>query len=333
MEETRKLVTVRKVLDLQPIEGADAIEVATVDGWKCVVKKGDFKVGDFGVYFEIDSVLPELPEFEFMRARHFRVRTIRLRGQLSQGLLMPFGVLTGIAEPQEPNLDLAQVIGVTKYEAPIPAQLAGTVKGNFPAFISKTDQERVQNIVQEVVDLQGKAFEITEKLDGTSMTAYWKDGEFGVCSRNLDIIDTEGNAHWEMAKSLGLATCLAAFNQNIALQGELIGEGIQKNPYKLKGKQFRIFDVFDITEARYMTPAERYYVLHALGLDDQHVPFAHMNPFTLNCSADELIKLAEGKSALADVPREGLVFKCMELVNGNPFHFKVISNSYLENEE
>lgn len=89
----RKLATIREIKDIQPIEGADRIEVATVDGWQVVIKKGEFKVGDKIIYIEIDSIVPEREEFEFLRDRKFRVRTIKLRKQISQGLIMPLSIL------------------------------------------------------------------------------------------------------------------------------------------------------------------------------------------------------------------------------------------------
>lgn len=94
----RQLATVREVSAIRPIEGADKIEVAQVDGWECVVQKGEFKVGDPIIYIEVDSVLPERPEFEFMRNRKFRVRTIKLRGQVSQGLVLPLSTLSAYGE-------------------------------------------------------------------------------------------------------------------------------------------------------------------------------------------------------------------------------------------
>ena len=150
----RKLASVRSISNLSPIEGADKIELATVDGWKVVVAKDvGHKVGDLIIYCEIDSFLPIKEEFEFLRKSSFkkmgdqegfRLKTIRLRGQISQGLIMPISVLnppdTNIyVEPFE-GLDVTEMLGIVKYEPPIPAELAGKVKGLFPSFIPKTDE-------------------------------------------------------------------------------------------------------------------------------------------------------------------------------------------------
>lgn len=339
MDIDRKLVSIRLVADLKPIEGADNIEVASVDGWKCVVKKGDFKVGDAGVYFEIDSVLPDRSEFEFMRHRRFRVRTVKLRGQVSQGLLMPTNLFPEVADldPQpEIGTDVTSLLGVVKYEVPIPPDMQARVRGNFPSFISKTDQERCQNITREIADLRGYRFEVTEKLDGSSMTVYLNEGTFGVCSRNLDLKEgetpEESCTQWKLARAMGLEDALKIIGDGYALQGELIGEGIQKNPYQIKGQQFRIFDMFDIHNQRYLTSDERIPLLKTMGLDEHMVPVIYSD-FILGHNVDELLKLADGKSALADTPRKGLVFKSKDIFKNNTFSFKAISNEFLLNEK
>lgn len=147
----RKLASIRKITDIQPIPDADAIEVVVVGGWKVVTKKGEFSVGDLCVYCEIDSFLPILPQYEFLRKSSykklstgeegFRLRTIKLRGQVSQGLVLPISVLPGGRELFE-GMDVTEVLSITKYEPPIPASLAGKVKGLFPSFLHKTDEER-----------------------------------------------------------------------------------------------------------------------------------------------------------------------------------------------
>jgi RNA ligase (TIGR02306 family) len=152
----RKLATIRTITNIQPIDGADMIELASVGGWNVVVAKDvGHKVGNKVVYCEIDSFLPIREEFEFLRKSSykkmgeqegFRLKTIKLRGQVSQGLILPISVLnppdTNIyVEPFE-GLDVTEMLGIVKYEPPIPAELAGKVKGQFPSFLRKTDEER-----------------------------------------------------------------------------------------------------------------------------------------------------------------------------------------------
>jgi len=198
----RKLATTRKITDIRAIDGADVIELATVGGWNVVVAKDvRYKVGDIVVYCEIDSFLPIKEEFEFLRKSSykkmgdqegFRLKTIKLRGQVSQGLILPIGVLPitqfATAHDLPEGMDVTEMLSIVKYEAPIPAELSGKVKGGFPYFLHKTDEERVQNLVNEYEEYKLTSkhqFYMTEKLDGSSATFYMNEGEFGVCSRNL----------------------------------------------------------------------------------------------------------------------------------------------------
>ncbi|HEX9972761.1 MAG TPA: RNA ligase (ATP), partial [bacterium] len=143
----RKLATIQKIKNLEPIPEADKIEKATVLGWQLVVKKGDFKVGDHCVYCEIDSVLPEKPEYEFLRPRKFRIKTAKLRGQISQGIAFPIGAIKELANVEiKEGLDVTEIIGVQKYEPPPAVMMSGQVKGGFPGFIPKTDEMRIQSV-------------------------------------------------------------------------------------------------------------------------------------------------------------------------------------------
>ena len=259
----RQLATIRTIGELRPIEGADKIELAIVDGWQVVVAKDvEHMVGDKVVYCEIDSFLPVRDVFEFLRKSSykkmgdqegFRLKTIKLRGQVSQGLILPISIVpvtqfaTAVNLPE--GMDVTEMLGIVKYEPPIPAELAGKVKGGFPSFLQKTDEERVQNLVKEYMEytLDSKnQFYVTEKLDGSSATFYFHNGEFGVCSRNLELLETEGNTFWKVARELYLEEKLKAMGNNICLQGELIGEGIQGNPYKIKGHTVKFFNIFNI---------------------------------------------------------------------------------------
>ena len=338
----RKLATIRKIDALRPIPDADAIECAVVGGWTAVVKKGEFKAGDLAVYCEIDSWIPhELAPFlskgkeprVFDGIQGERLRTMKLRGQLSQGLLLPFAIMKPFFDDIlfTEGVDVSELLGIVKYEAPIPAQLAGEVKGMFPGWIQKTDQERVQNLTEEF-DYWLKeqhVWEVTEKLDGSSMTVYLRDGEFGVCSRNLELKPSETNSLWKVAVRNDLELKLRRVNRNLALQGELIGEGIQGNPYKQKGQEFFLFDIYDIDASKYLTPAERNAFVEEH--DIKHVPVLAFgaelwNTLGIN-SIDGILKFAEGKSVMGMIgcEREGLVFKSKAM----QCSFKAISNKFL----
>tara|TARA_R110000822_G_scaffold301108_1_gene424799 strand:+ start:16577 stop:17560 length:984 start_codon:yes stop_codon:yes gene_type:complete len=326
----RKLATIRRIIDIQPIPDAEKIEVAQVDGWKVVVKKDDFQIGQLALYIEVDAFVPhELAPFlskgkelrEFNGVKGERLRTVKLRGQISQGLLLP--AIDGANEGD----DVSEQLGIQKYEAPVSAQLAGQVRGNFPSFIPKTDQERIQNLGKELAEWsQGNLhWEVTEKLDGSSMTVYLYQGEFGVCSRNLDLKEAEGNSFWKVARHYQMEDKLRAIGRNLALQGELIGEGIQKNPYRIHGQDFYLFDIYDIDAGRYLNSFERSSI-SMFGVN--HCPVIGFTKI-VDETCNSLLAYAEGKSALcADTEREGLVYKCVEA----PLSFKAISNKFLLNQ-
>ena len=335
----RKLATIRKIDSLQPIEGADAIECAAVGGWKVVVKKGEYNTGDLAVYCEIDSWIPtELAPFlskgkeprEFEGIKGERLRTVKLRGQLSQGLILPLEpTCENIVSELIEDLDVSLPLNIVKWEAPINAQLAGQVKGNFPTAIPKTDQERVQNLTKEIRAAfeNNLLFELTEKLEGSSMTCYLKDNEFGVCSRNLDLKRDETNSLWKVAIDSDIEDKMQiAGLRNHAIQGEIVGPGIQGNIYKLSKPTFYVFDIYDINKGDYMEPAERQAMIKVLQLN--HVPVITNGKDLGIGTVDELLIWAEGKSVLNEKQeREGIVFKQM---NGG-MTFKAISNKYLLN--
>ncbi len=192
----RQLVSIQSVNSIEPIPGADAIEKIRVLGWWVVVKKGEHRAGDRVVYAEIDSLLPERPEFEFLRAGSFRpaqvdaatgsvvlrsgfrIKTVRLRGQVSQGICFPLSILPADA-PTEEGADVTEILGVVKWEPPLPVGMGGRVKGLFPDFLPKTDETRVQLLEEALSRYRGKTFNVTEKLDGTSFTRSSARGNTG----------------------------------------------------------------------------------------------------------------------------------------------------------
>ena len=334
----RKLATIVKILDLQPIPKADAIETATVRGWKVVVKKNEFKIGDLAVYYEIDSFLPVTSEFEFLRPRcyrrmadggeGFRLKTIKLRGQISQGLLTPIpaSLLNVVVDDGD---DVTGALNIVKYEPPVPAHLGGEIKGSFPSFIPRTDEERIQNyITSGEIDVRGKDAYITEKLDGSSFTAYIRNGEFGVCSRNLELKPNDDNAFWQAAKLLNLHDKFVYINRNIALQGELVGPGIQGNLYGLKNRIIYFFTGHDIDSGQRMKFGELKEVLETLKLPMVPV-LEYSATLPQENFVDTMLAYAEGKSALnPSVEREGVVVRGLT----EEFSFKAISNKYLLSE-
>jgi RNA ligase (TIGR02306 family) len=340
--DTRKLATIRKISAVEAIEGADNIEKVLIDGWQCVCKKGEFKPGDLCVYFEIDSFLPIRPEFEFLRKSSyrkmgdkegFRLRTIKLRKTLSQGLAMPLRGLILDADFNylylKEEIDVTDHLGVALFEPPIHPSLQGKVT-NWPSFLRKTNQKRVQNIWHKIKDLN-ETFEVTEKMDGMSCTYYLNDGKFGVCSREWEIVDTPGNTLWEIARRYDIEQSLRSLDKteraengrpcNFALQGEIVGEGIQKNPHNIKGQDFYLFDIWNIDEQLYLPPGERCLIgsfLCGLKLVPEITYSKSLRGFAGDIN--NILSFSDG-----DYLREGVVFKS----RSSSLTFKVISNNYL----
>ena len=370
----RHLATIRKIKELRPIPNADRIEVALIDGWEVVVNKSDgFKVGDMVVYVEIDSVLPDRPEFEFMRKYKFRVKTIKLRGQVSQGLVLPtsiiphFGTIACQCGCLEGD-DVTEFLGIKKYD-PEAAQekvwwqkLAVQNKvvfpwwlkpfkrikfirnwwinkhktvDDFPNFIKKTDEERIQNmpILFDELKRRQVSLTITEKMDGTSATFFLKDGKFGVCSRNKWLLKDDGSPYWQVANKYQIEEVLRslAFESNsklVVLQGEIIGQSIQKNKYHLSGFMLMPFNlVFDGIRM------------------DYHTMYSWLETTMLTCvprleesfivpkdwEIADFVEYAKGTSLYRDgkEPREGIVCR-NELEHVS---FKVINPDFLLKED
>ncbi|MCU0438755.1 MAG: RNA ligase (ATP) [Raineya sp.] len=305
----RKLASIQKIKALDPIPDADAIMRATVLGWELVVKKDEFKEGELCVYCEIDSILPNKPEFEFLKPRGMRIRTIRLRGQISQGICFPLSVLPE-GTPIEEDLDVTDVLGVIKYEPPIPAMLAGVMKSTFPSFIPKTDETRVQVLQKTLDKYQNEKCFVTEKLDGSSVTYYLRDEVFGVCSRNMELEADDENTFWAVARTLNVEEKLKSFGRNIALQGELIGEGVQGNKYALKGQTARFFNIYDIDKSAYVDFNEFESILKTLDLPS--VPILETD-YALSNDIHTLIEKSKMRSTLNDkVWAEGIVIRPLE---------------------
>ena len=333
---TRKMAIIRKIEEIKAIPAADKIVAYRVGGWWVVDSIDKYIVGDLAVYLEIDSWVPtELAPFlskgkeprEFEGIKGERLRTVKLRGQLSQGLLLDRRIALDHVAQIEEGMDVSELLNIVKWERPMNAQLAGMAKGNFPTQIPKTDQERVQNLNNEIASAveSGLQFEVTEKLEGSSMTCYLIDGVFGVCSRNLDLKETEDNTFWQVARRDDIEDKMRICRLNdFAIQGELIGPGIQGNIYKLTKPEFRVFDMYDIKAGAYLYPHDRRAQIMVMGL--QHAPLLLVDKDLGVGSIDEILQWAEGKSKLNDKQeREGIVFK---EVNGG-MSFKAISNSYL----
>lgn len=344
----RKLVSVQEIKSVEPIEGADFIEKVGILGWFCVAKKGEFKVGDKCIYYEIDSLLPDWPEYAFLRKGtwksydgRYRLKTIKLKGVVSQGLALPLSTFKGLKNfPSVPvGEDVSEYLDVTKYEPIIPPSLAGEANP-FEWPIAKTDEERIQNNPEITRELENKPYYISVKLDGTSgsfmlvVDEETGEPEFHVCSRNLSLKEREGNLYWDIAKKYKLKEKLLDFFYStgipLAIQGEIVGPGIQKNKLGLSSPSFFVFNIvntFQNNRANFFVMREicDFYDLTLVPIQEEgeHFPESYM---------EDLLTMVEGKyrddgfkDADPKQEREGWVIRSKD----QSISFKVINNKFL----
>jgi RNA ligase (TIGR02306 family) len=275
MTIARKLASVQRITEITPVENADTLVKMQILGWQVVGKKGDFKEGDLCIFFEIDSILPDIPIFEFMRPRRFKVKTIKLRGEMSQGLAMPLSIINeidpgtderGVQNPSlcgdelYEGLDLTNYIGVIKREDIVKLHIQGAPRSTFPThLIPKTDEIRIQQVPHIMQEFLGRLVYVTEKLDGTSGT-FIMAGEFLVCSRNQSLYEDNDNLYWRIASMYNLRDKLALVKyytgKSYAIQGEIVGPGVNGNPYKLTRVKLAVFQVYDLDERRFLDLAD-----------------------------------------------------------------------------
>lgn len=372
IDGVRNLVTIRTISDIKDIPNADMIKVATIDGWKVVVKTNEFEVGDQCVYFEIDSFLPaDNPCFSFLAAKgtkkgddgvdRVRLRTVKLRGQISQGLALPIDMVFPDGLPKTPFLD--EVLNVIKYESEdFTKTVSADVAGTFPVVIPKTDEERCQNIFNSYKEqYKDTVFAKSLKLDGSSITMAFftneehyvekvvdsegnypfnfEDGQFVVCSRNLVLKYEPSNHFWKGVENTQVIQRLREYSntvnnnnssmvgKSIAIQGELMGPGIQKNRENFNEHKIFAFRVWFIDEQRFATDEEFHDICRYVGLDI--VPqLGYSKPFEEFETVDEMLGASEIPSINNKIA-EGIVYKSVNLIDGQMVHFKAINNKFL----
>jgi hypothetical protein len=336
----RQLATIKKVSSISPIPDRDRISLATIDGWSVIVKKDEFAVGDLCVYCEIDSVLPEKPEFEFLRSKNFRIKTIKMAGVISQGICFPLSFLPDSTYKE--GQDVTSVLGVTQYEPTmdvernqrnkkaVPAKYPPFLMRfkwfrqlvykkdhregmGFPKFISKTDETRIQNIP---FVLQNKTpFIATEKIDGQSGTfclvkkrGFLKNKlEYIVCSRNVRLFNQDSSSYWTVSQRYDIKNVLEKMigeYEWIAIQGECVAPNVQGNKYKVEEADLYVFNV--------ITPSGRMGSLEAATFVTEHglkfVPILDTE-YVMPDTVREVLQYANGKSKIGDTLREGIVFR------------------------
>lgn len=347
----RKLATIRRIAEIKDIEGADLIQAYRVDGWWVVGQKDQYEVNEMIVFCEIDSWIPtELAPFlsrgkeprEYNGIKGERLKTIKLRGQVSQGLLLPKDLIYQLEDNGdfvlEEGQDVSEILGITKWELSEKEfqkrfhQNPEARSGGFPWFIPKSDQERIQNISDKTLERwtsSNLTWEVTEKLEGSPMTVYYVNNKYlqdeGVCSRNINLkSDLENNKFWYTANKLGIPDKLRAYGQNLAVQGELVGPGVCGNHYDLEELDYYVYNIWDIDSQSWLLPKDKDQVCKDLGLN--HVPVQSFKFVPTRYDREDFLLMSDGISDINnDKRREGLVFKCNESIES----FKAVSNLYL----
>jgi RNA ligase (TIGR02306 family) len=309
------LATIQRIKAIHPHNNADNLELATVLGWQVVVKKGEFSVGDLVVYICIDTVLPEIPDFEFLRNKNFRIKPIRLRGEESAGICFPLSILPNY-DPTDPNgiicavegMDITTLLDIKHYEKPVPAELAGKAFGGLPGFIIMTDEDNLRSYPDAVPEMYGRPYYITRKDDGCSGTFFLNGIEFGVCSRKIHLIESEGNGFWRMARKYKIEEAIRAKfpDTPVAVQGEVCGPGIQENHLGLTELELHIFNLFDIKTRTYLG----YEKLVAF-CKEFNIPMVTTieEGVTFGYNLEELVILATKQKYPNGTPAEGVVIR------------------------
>lgn len=343
----RKLASIKTIADIRSIDGADKICTYHVGGWTIVDSINKYKINELVIMIEIDSWVPNhIAPFltkegkepkEYKGIKGEKIRSIKLRGQISQGLLLPLSVLPN---PSELSIgtDVTELLGIEKYEPPIPATIVGDAR-SFSWPISKTDEIRVQldDEYKFIETLTGRPYYISLKLDGTSSTFLIdpKDETFHVCGRNYSYKKSDDHSFWKIADRYnieqGLRSVFDNGNNRIAIQGEIVGPGIQKNPLGLNIPDLYVFNVVDITtNTRFSLDMSRL-IVEQLGL--KFVPVLEIGS-SFSYTVTDLLEKAQGKyidhfpSAKSSQEREGIVIRDI----GGTISFKAINNQFLLKE-
>ena len=341
----RKLASIQRIWKIEPIEGADRIELAHILGWQCVVNKGQFREMDLAVYFEVDSFLPIAPEFEFLRASSyrktdimgegFRLRTMKFRGQISQGLLLPVSAFPAIPADAELGTDVTEILGVKKWEIEERITTGGTMIGTLPYDIPHTDETRVQAEPDLIRAFAGLEYYISTKMDGSSHSVGIDETGFHVTGHNYEYKDDGNSPFYELVKSMDLQAKMEAFAtannlSTFTIQGELCAPGIQKNRLKLTKPAWYVFTIREngkrVGLTRMLEVCEKLQ-LESVPIEEIGTDLPVKYP-----TVEALLERADGNYPKGG-KKEGIVIRptepvYCELVSG-ALSMKVVSNKYL----
>jgi len=327
-----KLATIERIQSIAAHPNADKLDLATVSGYTCIVGRDQYAVGEAVVLIQPDTLLPEAPWSEMFRKRSNRVRAMKLRGEWSFGIVMPFSTFFDGIQPVHslaPGCEVSHLIGVAKYEQPQPQQL--DAMGYPPSGLPKTDEERYQNLDGTLP--YGECVDITLKIDGSSATYFCKmnaeTGEYetGICSRSLRLKPECENNYTRAEARYNILAKLKEYcvsnGVNLALRGEVYGAGIQafsSNPHATGAVNFALFSVWNFDTHSYECPTDNHYYANVgYALNIPCVPCIEKDVLL----TPEIVKYyAQGIDRIADKPFEGVVVK------HHSGSFKVLSLSY-----
>ena len=345
----RKLASIQRIWKIEPIEGADRIELAYVLGWQCVVNKDQFKPMDLAVYFEIDSFLPIRPEFEFMRSSSyrktdimgegFRLRTMKFRGQISQGLLLPIEQFHEIPINVELGQDVTDILGVKKWEIEEKATTGGTVIGTLPVDVPHTDETRVQAEPDLIGDFAGLEYYISTKMDGSSHSVSLDEDGFHVTGHNYEYKDDGKSAFYNLVKREDIEDRMRRFYKEnglrvLTIQGELCAPGIQQNRLRLTRPEWYVFTIRE--DGKRVGLKRMQEICEAMGL--QLVPVEEIGTDLPSKypTVETLLERADGEYPKGG-KKEGIVIRPTEPVYceriSASLSMKVVSNKYLLKNE
>lgn len=348
-QKMRKLASIQRIWKIEPIDGADRIELAHVLGWQCVVNKGQFQEMDLAVYFEVDSFLPVAPEFEFLQASSyrktdimgegFRLRTMKFRGQISQGLLLPVRVFPVIPDDVELGTDVTELLGVKKWEIEERITTGGTMIGTLPYDIPHTDETRVQAEPGLIQEFAGLEYYFSTKMDGSSHSVGIDENGFHVTGHNYEYKDDGNSPFYELVKSTDLRAKMEAFaaDHNLSsftIQGELCAPGIQKNLLKLTKPAWYVFTVRE--NGKRVSLNRMLEVCATLGLENVPIEEVGTDLPAKYPTVEALLERADGNYPKGG-KKEGIVIRPTEPVYceliSAALSMKVVSNKYLLKNE
>lgn len=337
----KPMVTVQRINMIEPIDGADQIELATVQGWRVVISKNDnFKIGNLCAYAVIDTVFPKsFTKMNFLEGKPLKTR--KIRGEISQGLIFPLENLSeyklNISQLVE-NQDLTEIIGVMKYVSPEEIASYNLIKSDsyssvekFPShLVPKTDEPRLQNITSVLDKIKKDNIFVTRKEDGCSATYIFDGVNFIICSRNFVLNKSEPNSinYIHIAEKFKIEEIMKKYNKKIAIQGEIVGPKINGNRLKLDSLDFRVFSIYDIENQSYVLSSKMFELCKEIGLNT--VPLLYHGPVVDPIdsrfeSVKSCLEYASSMNYVGNSPIEGIVIRN----DSHSISFKVISNRYL----